>query len=154
MGPGGKSVSTRAITDPSEVIHHSEWITVWYHPEGGVIHHQFHKAIRGDAFRAALLSGTEALVKHGANKWLSDDRFVFILPQEDQEWAQSEWFPKTLKAGWKYWAIAKPQKAVVDLYLRRLAADYSAAGVRTEIFTTPEAGMEWLQSQPGGTLGH
>ena len=133
---------------PPEVVHDSEWITVWYHPEVKVVHHQFHKAIRGEAFRSALRAGSAVLLSRGATKWLSDDRFVFILPQEDQEWAQTEWFPQTLKSGWKYWAIAKPEKAVVDLYLRRLAASYSAAGVRTELFTTPEAGMQWLASHP------
>lgn len=133
-----------------EVIHESEWITVWYHPDVKVVHHQFHKAIRGEAFRSALLAGTAVLLKHGAKKWLSDDRFVFILTQEDQEWAQREWFPRTSRAGWRYWAIAKPEKAVVDLFMRRMAAGYSAAGVETELFTTPEAAMAWLIGRGGG----
>jgi hypothetical protein len=147
MVQGVASMGTPKSTKQSEVIHDSEWITVWYHPDGKIIHHRFHKAIRGEAFRSALLAGTAVLLKHRAKKWLSDDRLVFILPQEDQEWAQSEWFPRTLGAGWQYWAIAKPEKAVVDLYIRRLAATYSAAGVLTELFTTPEAGMAWLLSQ-------
>jgi hypothetical protein len=133
--------------EPLEVIHDSEWVTVWYHPNAKVVHHRFHKALRGEAFRSALLAGTAVLLQHGAQKWLSDDRLVFILPQEDQEWAKNEWFPQTLKAGWKYWAIAKSEKAVVDLYLRRLAASYSAAGVRTELFTTPDEGLQWLATQ-------
>jgi len=140
-------MSTSGNANPPEVIHHSEWITVWYHADVKVVHHRFHKAIRGEPFRSALTTGTAVLLKQRASKWLSDDRFVFILPQEDQEWAQTQWFPQTLKAGWKYWAIAKPEKAVVDLFLRRLAANYSAAGVQTELFTTPEAGLQWLASR-------
>jgi hypothetical protein len=134
--------------DPVEVIHDSEWVTVWYHPVSAVVHHKYHKAIRGQAFRSALLAGSAVLRERGASKWLSDDRLVFLLPQEDQEWAQTQWFPQTLKAGWKYWAIAKPEKAVVDLFLRRLAATYSAAGVQTELFISPEAGLQWLMNQP------
>jgi hypothetical protein len=141
----------RSTTQP-EVIRDNEWITVWYHPEIKVIHHRVHKAIRGEAFRSALLAGTATLMKHGAKKWLSDDRFVFLLPQEDEEWARNEWFPRTLKAGWRYWAIAKSEKAVVDLFLRRLAATYSAAGVQTELFSTPEAGMDWLIEQGEGPV--
>jgi hypothetical protein len=141
-------VSKPGKTNPPEVIHDSEWITVWYHPDVKVVHHRFHKATRGEAFRAALRTGTAVLLKQRASKWLSDDRLVFILPQEDQDWAKTQWFPQTLKAGWKYWAIAKPEKAVVDLFLHRLAAAYSAAGVHTELFTTPEAAMLWLTSHP------
>jgi hypothetical protein len=134
--------------DAAEVIVDNEWVTLWYHPEVQVVHHKFHKAIRGEAFRSVLQQGTALLVQRGAVKWLSDDRHVFILPQEDQVWADTHWFPQTMKAGWRYWAIAKPEKAVVDLYIRRLAAKRSAAGVKTELFTTAEAGMDWLTSHP------
>ncbi|HKO91258.1 MAG TPA: hypothetical protein VJU61_08910 [Polyangiaceae bacterium] len=134
-------------TDTAEVIHQSEWITVWYHPEVKVVHHRLHKAIRGEPFRSALLQGTAVLRQRGATKWLSDNRQVFILPQADQEWADAEWFPQALKAGWKYWAIVRPERAAADLFIRRLAATRSAAGVKTELFTTPEASMEWLTSE-------
>ncbi len=131
-----------------EVIHENEWVTLWYHPEFKVVHHKFHKPIRGEPFRSFLQRGTALLLSRGAKKWLSDDRLHFILPQEDQEWGETEWFPQTLKAGWRYWAIAKPEKAVADLYMRRLASNWSAAGVRTELFIAPEAGMAWLTSLP------
>jgi hypothetical protein len=140
-------MSEQGAADAAEVIVHNEWVTLWYHPEVKVVHHKFHKAIRGEAFRFALLQGTALLQQRGAAKWLSDDRHVFVLPQEDQEWADAEWFPRTRKAGWRYWAIAKPEKAVADLYIRRLAANRSAAGVKTELFITAEEGMAWLTNQ-------
>jgi len=137
-------MSEQQTADAAEIIHQSEWVTVWYHPKVRVVHHCFHKALRGEAFRAALLQGTAALRERGATKWLSDNRLVFILPQEDQQWADTEWFPETMKAGWKYWAIVRPEKAAADLYMRRVAASRSSAGVKTELFATAEAGMAWL----------
>jgi hypothetical protein len=145
--PGGGTMKAPENAEPLEVIHDSEWVTVWYHPEAKVVHHKFHKALRGEAFRSALLAGSAVLAQRGAKKWLSDNRLVFILPQDDQEWAKTVWFPQTLKMGWKYWAITKSEKAVVDLYLRRLAAGYSAAGVLTELFDLPEEGLAWLAKQ-------
>lgn len=138
----------RETAGSAKIIHESEWVTVWYHADVKVVHHRFNKALRGEAFRSALLQGTATLRERGASKWLSDNRLVFILPQEDQEWADTEWFPQTMKAGWKYWAIVRPEKAAADLYMRRLAASRSAAGVKTELFTAPDAGMDWLTSQP------
>jgi hypothetical protein len=82
---------------------------------------------------------------------LSDDRQHFVLPQEDQEWSTAVWFPATQQAGWKYWAIVKPESAVADLYLRRLAASWSAAGVAAELFATAEAGFLWLKDIDQGT---
>jgi hypothetical protein len=130
---------------PVEVVLDNEWITVWYHPVAKIVHHQIHKAIRGQAFRTAIMTGTETLRRYGARKWLSDDRQHFVLPQEDQEWSMTVWFPATQQAGWKSWAIVKPERAVADLYLRRLATSWSAAGVETELFTTAEAGFLWLR---------
>lgn len=127
-----------------EIVHEDECITIWYHSLTKIIHHQVHKALRGEAYRQAFVKGTEALRKYGAQKWLSDDRRHFILPQEDQEWANAIWFPATRDAGWKYWAIIMPDNAVTVLFLRRFAAQWSAAGVATEVFTSPDPALEWL----------
>jgi len=141
-------MSEQQAASSAEIIHENEWVTLWYHADVKVVHHCFHKALRGEAFRSVLLRGTAVLRERGATKWLSDNRLIFILPQEDQEWADAEWFPQPLKAGWTQWAIVRPEKAAADLYMRRVAATRSAAGVKTELFTTLEAGMDWLTNQP------
>jgi hypothetical protein len=134
-----------------DVIHEDAWITIWHHPLLNIVHHRIHQPLRGEVFRRALQKGSEVLERYRASKWLSDDRLHFVLPQADQEWAASVWFPATRQAGWKYWAIVKPELAVADLYMRRIAAGWSAAGVKTELFPTPEAGLGWL-ARPDGNL--
>jgi hypothetical protein len=128
----------------TDVVHDDEYITIWYYPELAIIHHEVHKAMRGEPYRRAFLKGTEALQKHGTVKWLSDDRRHCILPQEDQEWATKVWLPATRNAGWKYWSIVLAENAVTGLYLRRFAAEWSAAGVTTELFVDVEPAMKWL----------
>jgi hypothetical protein len=128
----------------ADIVHENEWVTLWYHPEPKIVHHRFHKPIRGEAFQNVLTIGTDILRANGATKWLADDRLFFVLPEEDQKWAEGEWFPRTRLAGWKYWAVVKPQLAVTDLYLRRVAASPTAAGVRMEVFPTPAHAAEWL----------
>jgi hypothetical protein len=130
----------------ADVVHDNEWVTLWYHPGPKIVHHKFHKAIRGEAFQTALTMGTDILRANGAQKWLADDRLFFVLPEEDQRWAEGEWFPRTRQAGWKYWAIVKPETKITDLYLRRVAASPTAAGVRMEVFPTPMQAAEWLQT--------
>jgi hypothetical protein len=132
--------------DMSEILYQHDHITVWYHPEWQTVHHQVHHPARGEVFRRALSAGVACIRAQGATKWLSDDRLHFVLPSDDQQWATEEWFPAARAAGWKYWAIAKPEKAVADLFLRRVAAGYSAQGVTTELFEDPDAGLAWLKS--------
>src|SRR5688572_5819407 len=86
----------------------SPYATLWYHPGPGIVHHQIHKFISGQAFRDLLLAGLDVLQKNRAQKWLSDDRANAVLRPEDVDWSHQFWFPQTVQAGWKYWAIVQP----------------------------------------------
>lgn len=135
----------------ADVVYDDEYITIWHYLKLGIIHHEVHKAMRGEPYRRAFLAGTEAMQKYRAVKWLSDDRRHCILPQEDQEWATSVWLPATRDAGWKYWGLVLSENAVTGLYLRRFAAEWSAAGVRTELFVEPDSAMAWLCGVQAGS---
>jgi hypothetical protein len=122
-------------------------VTIWYYPDQKIVHHQIHKFLFGEAFRSALTMGADTLIKHGATKWLSDDRNNTAIPAVDVDWGNAVWFPRTLKAGWKYWAIVMPEKTTGKMSMRRLVNRYSKAGVTTELFSSTEEGLAWLEAQ-------
>jgi hypothetical protein len=122
------------------------YATLWYHPDKGIVHHQIHQFIRGNAFRELLLAGTNVLIKHRAQKWLSDDRANAVLRPEDVEWSHEHWFPQTAQAGWKYWAIVQPSKVVGQVTMKNLAATYGQYGITSQAFTDPKDAMWWLES--------
>ena len=99
----------------SEVVFESELITVWCYPELRLVSHQMHKVCHGTPFRDALRAGTAAMQRYGAISWLSDDRLNGPLPDDDEKWGTTTWFQATKAAGWKYWAIVLPEKAVPAL---------------------------------------
>ena len=123
------------------------FVTLWYHTDKKVVHHELHQFIYGEAFREFLLKGTEALKKHGAKKWLSDDRANTVLSQEDAEWGKTNWFPQTVQAGWKYWAIVRPKKVLAQMGMERLVKEYADHGVVAQFFSDPEEAMTWLEKQ-------
>jgi hypothetical protein len=125
----------------------NEYVTLCYYPDKKIVHHKFHKFIHGPAFRDVLNTGVGILKKHGARKWLSDDRNNSALPQEDLKWARTEWFPRTVKAGWKYWALVQPEKIVGQMNMKRVVKDYSEKGVIVQVFLDPEEAMTWLEAQ-------
>jgi hypothetical protein len=130
------------------LVEDTDYATLWYHPEKKIVHHEYKKFMSGDIFHAFLLKGTQTLIENGANKWLSDDRMNPVLKKEDMEWGQTNWFPQTLQAGWKYWAIVQPESIYAKLNMHQLVKDYAKAGVTTKFFTNPEDAMQWLESQP------
>ena len=121
-------------------------ITLWVDPQRKLIHHQMHRACYGEVFRAALSAGVQAMQGAGATKWLSDDRLNGALSPEDEEWAKSVWFPATLKAGWKHWALVAPASVVGQMNMRRFTQTYAALGVTVRVFTDPGPAEEWLAS--------
>ncbi len=124
----------------------SEYASLWYHPEAGVVHHKFHKFIYGDAFRTVLSTGVEVMKKNGAHKWLSDDRNNSAVSKEDSEWGETIWTPQVLAAGWKYWAVVLPEKVVGQMSMKRFIDDYSSRGVKVQVFSDPDLALKWLES--------
>lgn len=125
----------------------NDQITIWYHPDKKVIHHQMHKYTHGQMFREALTAGAAAMRKYHARKWLSDDRNNPVLTPEDLQWSFEVWEPQILAAGWKYWAIVQPERVVAKLRMDKLAERYSTKGVTVQLFSDPDEAMNWLASR-------
>ncbi|NLF52657.1 MAG: hypothetical protein GX577_16135 [Leptolinea sp.] len=129
------------------IVEQNDYGTMYYHPESKIVHHEYHKFIYGDVYRAFLLKGTETLKKYGAIKWLSDDRKNPVVSAIDIEWGQKNWLPVTLQAGWKYWAIVQPEGILAKVTMENLMKDFAKFGLTAKYFTDPEVAMKWLESQ-------
>jgi hypothetical protein len=78
---------------------------------------------------------------------LSDDRNNSALAQNDVAWSKTDWFPRVMKAGWKYWALVQPEKVIGQMNMDRIVKDYSEKGLTVKIFSDPDEAMKWLESQ-------
>ena len=132
---------------PKITVFDNPFATVWYLPEKKIVHHQIHKFVFGKEYKEFLLAGTEAMKKYKATKWLSDDRNNTVMPPEDLKWGMETWFPQTIAAGWKYWAIVQPEKVLAQMGMEKLVKEWSAAGITAKFFTDPDEAMKWLESQ-------
>jgi hypothetical protein len=102
--------------------------------------------IHGEELRAAFNAGYEQLKKYRGTKWLSDNRGLPTYKAEDIEWINTDWFPRMLKAGWKYWALVEP-KTNVGLLVMKKFQFYVDQGIELEVFTTVEEALEWLKTR-------
>jgi len=122
-------------------------VTLWFHPEEKIVHHCIHKFIYGDEFHDFLLKGTDLMKKHGAKKWLSNDQSNTVLRQEDMDWGAVNWFPQTIEAGWKWWAIVQPKAVVAQMNMDELVEQYSKAGLIAKFFSDEQEAWNWLVAQ-------
>lgn len=133
---------------PAETIVNNPFVTVWYHPDSKIVHSKVHKFITGREFKEFLIAGKDALVRHKAKKWLSDDRGSTVLRQEDVEWGNQNWFPECVRHGWKYWAIVQPEKVLAQTKMEELVKKFADHGVTSKFFTNDRDAMTWLERQP------
>ena len=63
-----------------EIIVDNAFVTLWYHPDTGILHHKIHKYAYGDELRKMLLVGVDVMKKNRSCKWLSDDRSSAAQP--------------------------------------------------------------------------
>ena len=122
----------------------TDYGTLMYHPEAKIVHHVFHKPISGPEFRNILDEGAALLKKHGAQKWLSDDRNNSALSDEDTEWSKTDWFPRATASGWKFWALVVPADIMARMNMKEFVDAYYEYGLRTMVFDNPEEALEWL----------
>ena len=128
----------------------NEYITVEYIPDKKLIYHTVHKPMgieQVQLLKDALNAGTEALKKYGVSKWLSDDRLNGPLPDEILEWGASDWDPRTIKAGWKYWANVVPVEVDAAGALTPVIETLFQLGLRMQVFTDLDKALEWLDQQ-------
>ena len=134
----------------AEVIYDSTFATMWYHPESKIIHHQTHPqkgSWHHEEFRSMMLLGTQTIKEKGAQKWLSDDRETIGARKEEYQWGVDFWFPETVKAGWKHWAIVQPKHIMAQLNMEKVVKDYKAQGINTMFFSDVDEAMQWLENQ-------
>ncbi|PJF31778.1 MAG: hypothetical protein CUN51_02220 [Candidatus Thermofonsia Clade 1 bacterium] len=124
----------------------NKFISVQYLPDKKIIYHVIHQPISGQPLRDALNAGTEALQRYGATKWLSDDRENGPLPLEDAEWGFAVWQPRTIKLGWKYWALVVPEAIEAAGSMVSIMENLYELGLRMRVFTDVEEALAWLDS--------
>lgn len=131
---------------PITTIYENESVALWFHPEKKIVHHKMKKWVADQEFRTLLDKGYDQLRSHKAIKWLSDDRGNSALKAEDEQWVKTDWLPRVLKAGWKYWGVVLPEKVVGQMNLKRHAEDFKKLGITVQVFTSPEDALKWLES--------
>jgi hypothetical protein len=124
----------------------NDQVTLLYYPEHKIVHHTVHQPPTTQMLREMLTLGTETLRENGADKWLSDDRKLGGLTEEDNRWGEEVWFPQTQAAGWKYWALIVPNEVQARGSMIKLVQHYNTLGVLTKLFVDLEPALDWLKS--------
>ena len=104
--------------------------------------------VTGKAFREFVDKGLELLVQKRGCKWLADLSNMGVMSQDDQNWADIDWFPRAVKSGVKYMAMVRPQKVIPQMSVRNVLERVEDLEIETQYFTKKEDAIAWLCSHP------
>lgn len=129
-----------------QVILSNDHFDLYYHDSEKIIHHVFKEKLDSESFPRVLNAGTKVLRENRATKWLSDNRRqVNVLTDEDNAWANNVWLPKTMRAGWKYWAIVVPDSMLNRADLVRYVDSFHGKGIIVKVFSDDKVAFTWLK---------
>jgi hypothetical protein len=122
-----------------------EFMSLWYHPQTGIVHHRINGYLVQGGFRKLLDASAELLESRRATKYLSDDRNNVVVDPEDIKWADDNWYPRAIKAGLRRWALVLPATMVGTLQAKSILDKRRKQGLDVEGFDGIEAALAWLQ---------
>ena len=131
----------------AETILATDGFVLRYHPLYKIIHHEFRRFVYGEEFHEVLEKGLLVMKRHGATKWLSDDRNNGAIKPSDALWSSEDWAPRAMAAGWKHWAVVLPRKVFGQTNMRRFVENSAELGRVAQAFDDPIAAMAWLRDQ-------
>lgn len=122
----------------------NEFVSLYYHEDTKIVHHVYKHGIHGDYLKDALMAGTDHLSEQGAVKWLSDNRAIDGVTDEESAWINDVWLPRTIAAGWKYWALVVPANVLGQMNMIQFVNSFADQGVKVMVFTDDINAMDWL----------
>ncbi len=131
----------------SIILIENEYVTLQYLPDKACLYHVVHKPYPDEELiKNVLNTGAAALTQYGICKWLSDDRKTGPMSPEFIQWGATEFNPRAIAAGWKYWANVVPEQVATAANIFTIMQGVFEMGLRMMVFTDTEKAVQWLDS--------
>jgi hypothetical protein len=126
------------------IIAENEYVTLRYIEAQNYLYHTVHKPVDETVFMASLDRGVDFMQQHHVQKWLSDDRLNGPFSEVFSQWAINDWIPRSIQAGWKYWANVVPVEINAAGTLGPFIEVLYDMGLRMMVFSKLEEAQAWI----------
>jgi len=94
-------------------------------------------------FRAANDALVQAIREHHGSRVLGDSRQIKVIQKSDQDWINTDWFPRILAAGLNRMALVIPQSGLAKMNIDDMVTRV-AGRLDTAYFATLAEARTWL----------
>ena len=103
--------------------------------------------ISGKDYRNALDKAAELFKEKGIGKWIANLSEMETITDEDQKWANEDWFPRALQAGLKRLAIIVGADVFNQMSVEQIMNNVESLDLTTQYFDSEEKAKAWLATQ-------
>lgn len=107
------------------------------------------KYVEGEALRLILNELIVALQKQNAAIIIADARDMLIISHADQQWIIDDWYPRAVKAGFRYQGLILSVNTFNELNVKQITNNYDTAVIETRYFQSPSEALEWVREIRG-----
>ncbi len=98
-------------------------------------------------FRETLNRFIDALRTTNSHIIIADARKMQMIRKEDRDWIISEWYPKAIKAGYRYRALIVTEDSYNDFAMKQILETYNNDTVETGYFNSFKDAVDWVKNK-------
>ena len=100
----------------------------------------------GENLKKGLNTGLKLLAEKKAEKWLADTEKLGVFGKADEEWINTDWYPRILNSGLKHMAIIIPKNALARIAVNSQMSKVPGTMLEMAYFDNQETARAWLRS--------
>ena len=101
--------------------------------------------VNEEPFRKILDEIINVLELKNASIIIADARDMYAITPKDQEWILDSWYPRAVKAGFRYQGLILNKDTFSELTVKTISNQYDTATVTTQYFSSPSDALDWVR---------
>ena len=129
-----------------ELIFSSQECDIFYNEDLHIVQ-TFWKGIyfNDERFRNILEEIINVLESKHATIIIADARDMFAISPHNQEWILKSWYPRAVKAGFRYQGLILNKDTFSELSVKQISNEYDSSTVVTHYFSSPSEALDWVR---------
>ena len=101
--------------------------------------------VNEEPFRKILDEIINVLETKHASIIIADSRDMYVISPSDQEWILKNWYPRAVKAGFRYQGLILNKDTFSELSVKTISNKYDSSTVTTQYFSSPSDALDWVR---------
>lgn len=100
----------------------------------------------GDKIREGLDLGLTEFKKHPGWQWVGDTTNLGVIGEDNQNWINTDWFPRFLATGVKYMAVVVPSSVISKIAVKNIVQKIPGTALTSKYFDNQADALKWIKN--------